>query len=69
MIRCFDFILHVCICLNIMRCQLIISGKKVGYFARTEQQHFSYKISNKERAYLKFGHCKKSHVYAQPIII
>jgi hypothetical protein len=41
MIGCFDFILHVCIYVNMMRCQLIIGGKKVGYFAMTEQQHLS----------------------------
>ena len=45
MIGCFDFILHVCIYHNRMRCQLIIGGKKVGYFAMTEQQHLSIFIS------------------------
>ena len=41
MIGCFDFILHLCIYLNMIRCQLIIGGKKVGYFAMTKQQHHS----------------------------
>ena len=41
MIGCFDFIFSVCICLNKMRCQFFIGGKKVGLFAMTEQQHLS----------------------------
>jgi hypothetical protein len=31
----------VCICLNKMRCQFFIDGKKVDLFAMTEQQHLS----------------------------
>jgi hypothetical protein len=30
MIGCFDFILHVCIYLNMMKCQFIIDGKKAA---------------------------------------
>jgi hypothetical protein len=41
MIECFDFILYLCIYLNMVRCQLIIGGKKVGYSVMTEQQHHS----------------------------
>ena len=41
MIGCFDFIFSVCICLNKMRCQFFIGGKKVGLFAMTEQQNLS----------------------------
>ena len=41
MIECFDFIFSVYICLNKMRCQFFIGGKKVGLFAMTEQQHLS----------------------------
>jgi hypothetical protein len=42
MIGCFDFIFSVCICLNKMKCQFFIGGKKVGLFAMTEQQHLSF---------------------------
>ena len=44
MIGCFDFIFSVCICLNKMRCQFFIGGKKLGLFAMTEQQHLSFKL-------------------------
>ena len=47
----------MCVCLNKMRCQFFIGGKKVDLFAMTEQQHLSYRLAVFPLRFIKHGGC------------